>query len=159
MYMKKLIFTLVLLLGSKTFAAETCLPCTKAGALTAIIETSHIKADALNPKTFDRQMKFVDDAADIIEKLLAIRKLKPEHAEALLHLLKAVRPYDVRMEIPEIAVGPFAKLYAEKSKNKSVLKQKMEALVLAGTFTAQDKLNVLIYMGVVAAPEVSEEEL
>jgi hypothetical protein len=157
--MKKIILALALLLGSNAFAAATCVPCTKAGALTAAIETSHIKADALNPKTFDRQMKFVDEAGDLVQKLLTVRKMKPEHAEALLHLLKAIRPYDVRMEIPEIAVAPFGKLYADKSKTKSVLKQKMEALVLAGTFSAEDKLNVLIYMGVVAAPEVSQEEL
>jgi hypothetical protein len=154
--MKTLIFGLLLLLGSTGFAKVGCAPCLKAAEIVTAIETSHIKAEPLNPKTFDAQMKFVDDADPVITKLLTQKNFKEEHAEALLRLLRAVRPYDLRAMIPESSAAQFAKVYERPDK---VLAKKLDALVLAATFTAADKKAILEWMQILPVPAVSEDDI
>jgi len=146
--MKFLILLSFIFVSSQTFAAgeKPCALCVKAVDMAKKIETSKVLPDPLNPKTVDEQQKFVDDAVPLIQQLMAQVTFTPQHAEALVCLIKAARPYDQQLMIPEAATGPFSKLYDSP---KKVLSDAVDGKnVTACSFSAADKKAVLDYLGI-----------
>ena len=147
--MKLLILLSLMFAGSQSFAAaaeKPCALCLKAVELAQKIESSKVMPDPLNPKTVDQQQKFVDDAAPLVQQLMVQAVFTEAHAEALVCLIKAVRPYDQQIMIPELATGPFSKLYDSP---KRILANALDGKNLkACSFSAADKKAMLDYLGI-----------